>query len=551
MDRDELHRRVTLLMEEFEAGRLKIARGLRLVESLKKVRYSPDGKVDPDSVDSDVRAAAGLVVELREREELKAIPLGDIQSAYFEFLDRLFGKPFSEMKSRGLSPPDIAAVIASSDSTVDAFDLDAEDLVASIREFWETYGPAVYAHVEDLDCLKSGYAGDIFPSYTSNIACGVGLYMDTIILPDPILKVAGAFSGRMRPKRVLYLTAKHALNALTYRELALADVEPPIIVVAPTRVQLEPWRFDLIKRSADADLIKHCSAIFDRQFNDVDEIMTYLRSLSTPDELASAVADPTRLLFDTEWSGPLSEQLRRYQDETLGDFSPDVIERIGAAGGPVYFSLIGRMLQINDALFQCSQYRASPLIEAPTSWQYLLWKYEYDRERSTELHPATPDVLISKALQAQGSDQLALISNLPAGALVELRQRGALAELRQMLRRGISEIDAAAPAALSEVTEAVTANISDALSRHKEELAGLSDSKRRYFGLDITPWIVTASVVIAAASTGNVPLSIIAGAFGLAGVPSAKDLWNEGKDIISKGAELKRSPVGILFRHLG
>ncbi len=551
MDRDELHRRVTLLKEELEAGRLKIPRGMPLVESLKKVQLSPDGKVDPDSVDGDVRAAAALVAGLREREELKTIPLRDIQAAYFEGLEELFGKAFSEMKSRGLSPPDIAALIASSDSTVDAFVSDAEDLVAGIREFWEAYAPAVYAHVEDLDCLKSGYAGDIFPSYTSNIACGVGLYMDTIILPDPILKVAGAFSGRMRPERVLYLTAKHALNALTYRELALADVEPPIIVVAPSRMLLEEWRFDLIRRSADGDLVEHCSRLFDRQFNDVDEIATYLRSLSTPDELASAVADPTRLLFDTEWSGPLSEQLKRYQDETLGDMSPDIIERIGAAGGPVYFSLMGRMLQINDALFECSQNRASPLIDAPTSWQYLLWKYEYDRERSTELHPATPDVLISKALQAQGSDQLALISDLPASALIELRQRGAMAELREMLRHGISEIDIAAPAALSEVTEAVTANISDAFSKHKEELAEIAGSKRRFFGLDITPWIASGSIAIAAASTGNVPIAIIAAAVGLAGAPSGRDLWSKGKDIISTGAELKRSPVGILFRHLG
>ena len=61
MDRDELHRRVTLLMEEFEAGRLKIARGLRLVESLKKVRYSTDGTVDPDSAGSPPSRSAAFV----------------------------------------------------------------------------------------------------------------------------------------------------------------------------------------------------------------------------------------------------------------------------------------------------------------------------------------------------------------------------------------------------------------------------------------------------------------------------------------------------------
>lgn len=550
MDRDELHRRVTLLMEEFEAGRLKIARGMPLVESLKKVRYSPDGKVDPDSVDSDVRAAAALVVGLREREELKKVPLRDVQAAYFEFLDTVFGGSFSEMKRRSLSPHDVAARMASTKSTVDAFASEGEELVAGIRDFWESYGPVVHAHLEDLNCLKSAFGGDIFPSYTSNIACSAGLYMDTIILPDPILRAARPFPRHVTPQQALYVIAKHALNALTYKELALADVDPPIITIAPSYLSLEEWRWGYLSTSADADLLEHCSRLFDRKFTGVDDLATFMESLSTPGELDSSVADPERLLFDTDWSGSPKEQFQQYQDETLSRFSSDTLKALNA-GQTVQFALRGRMLQINDLLAECAQYRASPLVDAPTSWQYLLWKYEYDRERSTELHPATPDVLISKALQAQGSDQLALISDLPAGALIELRQRGALAELREMLRRGISEIDAAAPAALAEVTEAVTANISDALSRHKEELAGLADSKRRFFGMDVTPWIARAGITIAAASTGNVPLAIIAAASGLAGLPSPKNLWKEGKNLLSKGQELKRSPVGILFRHLG
>ena len=55
MDRDELHELVMMLKEELAAGRLQINSALS-IQSLENVRYSNDGKVDPATVDSAVRA---------------------------------------------------------------------------------------------------------------------------------------------------------------------------------------------------------------------------------------------------------------------------------------------------------------------------------------------------------------------------------------------------------------------------------------------------------------------------------------------------------------
>lgn len=125
-----------------------------------------------------------------------------------------------------------------------------------------------------------------------------------------------------------------------------------------------------------------------------------------------------------------------------------------------------------------------------------------------------------------------------------------MAEFRQTLRKGIDEIDAATPASLKDVTETVTQNINDALTKHELELIQLSNSKKRFFGYDVSALIAVASMAITAAATGNVPLSIISATVGLTGAPTAKDLWNEGKKLVAKGEELKRSPTSILFNYI-
>jgi hypothetical protein len=98
MDRDEVHERVMLIKSEMEAGRLRIRSDLQVVQSLKNVRFAADGKVDPSTVDSAVRALAMAAAYGEFRREVKKVPLKESQAEYFEILERFFGRPFAEMK---------------------------------------------------------------------------------------------------------------------------------------------------------------------------------------------------------------------------------------------------------------------------------------------------------------------------------------------------------------------------------------------------------------------------------------------------------------------
>ena len=46
-----LQRRLQILMKQFDEGKIKIAEGLEVIDSLKAVRYRPDGLVDLSTVD--------------------------------------------------------------------------------------------------------------------------------------------------------------------------------------------------------------------------------------------------------------------------------------------------------------------------------------------------------------------------------------------------------------------------------------------------------------------------------------------------------------------
>ena len=102
---ERLQRRLQILKKQFEADKIRIAPGLKVIESLKNVRYAPDGSVDLNTVDGLVRSMALAVEHMHDREELKkAVPLSEIQNTYFTFLDNTFGHFYKLMVERGATP---------------------------------------------------------------------------------------------------------------------------------------------------------------------------------------------------------------------------------------------------------------------------------------------------------------------------------------------------------------------------------------------------------------------------------------------------------------
>lgn len=103
----ELRRRLSILQDQFKEGKIHLSEEVydSMAESLSKVMVMPNGEVDLNTVDSRVRSLAMGVTAMHDREEnKKAIPLHQIQRAYFNIIEVNFSNFYEMMKKANKDP---------------------------------------------------------------------------------------------------------------------------------------------------------------------------------------------------------------------------------------------------------------------------------------------------------------------------------------------------------------------------------------------------------------------------------------------------------------
>ncbi len=540
-----LRRRLKILRKTFEDGNISIPNDPHIEESLLAVRYGPDGEIDLDTVNGAVRSMALAITAMHDREELKnSFPLDEIQQTYFEFIERNFGKYYEIMLERGLTPHDAGVALSSRDEVIKSITNSIPEFLAVIEKFWEDAGEAAFTHVEDMhESLKGVFGGDLFPAHNENIASKCGIYTDTIILPDPFLRSKDLFSRWSKDDQAYYFV-KHALNLLQYKELACADVEKPIVVIIPDRGVLEERERDFYIKLGREDSLEHSARMFGRKFTSFKELMSFAESLDTIEKVVSELKDKSRLLFDTAWSGDIAEQIKNAIE---GDNAQ--LTGINHPGITVASHSMGRMAVCNELLIKARRLRATPIIDAPTSWKYLNWKLEYDAVNA-ELQSGLKDLHILRGLQSLSENEMQWLGKVPSGALIELRRTGALDEIREILGHGVETISTANPSNFFRTSDQVFENLDRAFDAHKKKIEDLSSRKWKFAGTDIASWLVVGTMEVTAAATG-LPV------WGLAtitanqvfDIPKLKDIPASIKELAEESKKLRQSPVGMLFSY--
>jgi hypothetical protein len=208
-----------------------------------------------------------------------------------------------------------------------------------------------------------------------------------------------------------------------------------------------------------------------------------------------------------------------------------------------------KLMQVNDIIQTSENLGATPVLDAPTSWQYLVWKYEYNASRNLIGSASTDHLVITRALQAAGDDGTLRILRASPNVLIDLRRKGVMDDVRAMLRSGIRDIALASPADVEGVTIDIAATLSSAFQQHQRKLDDLIESGVRWYGAKLAPMVVSACMSILGAATGNIPLAT-AGAISTAlGAPTAKDVARDAKTLIAGYKHLWHSAAGILFRN--
>ena len=547
---ERVKRRVLILKQQIEKGKIKVSEHLRdeFEKSLLRIRLDENGEPDLESVDGRIRSMALMAEHMDHREKMKsAISLRQIQEAYFKRIDGNFSHFYKIMIEKNATPHQVAEVIAYGKNDITHLDEPIELILKDLEDFWGLAAESGYLHLEDeYDSIKAVFGGDLFPANNENIASKCGIYTDTIILPCPFIRSRHMFKVWDKNQRVYFLL-KHALNILQYQELALVELDKPIVVILPDKEMMDEFAFEEIQKLGEKDALYHAKKVFGREFKSIVELLEFGENLDTIEKVTKEIKDPKRVLFDTDFKEPLEIQIKNQMEgesmRAMQTNHPGII---------VSMMGLGRMGVCNELLTKAAKVGGIPLIDAPTSWEYFKWKLEYDSERTfpemdySKMH-------IVKGLNGLDSGKLQWIGKIPPKALIELRKEGAINEIRSILSKGIDELVLANELDFTSTSHKVFNNLNIAFNQHQENINTLKAKKWKIAGKDLGSWLVMGSVEIASACIGT-PL------YGLSTVvlnqvldaPKLKDLpktIEEIKETEREKEKIKKSPIGLMFNY--
>lgn len=529
-------------------GKILFSKELDDIEGIKKslfaVKAKPNGEIDLDTVDGLVRALASTAAMLHDREELKkTASLGEIQSAYFDLIERYFGPFYEHMVEKRLSPHDAGMTSKQNPKFVEGVIRDLGQILPAIDEFWDDLGEIAHIHVEEMrGNIKGVFGGDLFPVHDENIVSKCGVYTDTIILPDPFLRSRHVFEHYPEEEHAYYLM-KHGLSVLKYKQIACADIGTPIVAILPDRTALEKDEREFCTRLGEDDSLIHSEKLFGRKFESAEELYEFAQSLDTVEKAVAEIKDDSRVLFDTSWKEDISTQLQKALENP--DFNLQGI--IKSPGEILTMTPIGRMVVSNELLIKSRRLNGTPIIEAPTSWRYLVWKMEYDAVR-TEREIGTCDLHVVRSLQELAGNEMEWLGNIPLDALIEIRRQGAMEEIREILGKGVNDLINSNPDNFHRSRDRVFDNINQAFAEHQEKLKNLRGKKWKFAGKHIGSFLAKGSLEIAAAAIGT-PLWGLAtiAADELLDMPKLRDIPQSIRDLAAENDKIHKSPVGMLF----
>lgn len=545
----DLTDRVFLLRSKLEEGKIHIAEHLveGFRESCDAIRLRSDGLVDPATVDGRIRSSTLAIRHFQYRDEAKeAISTGDIQDSYFRMLYMQFGWMMEFMLEHRINPHQASLAFIRDAKFVEQVKDKLPELASGIREFWEGVGDSGAYHLQDGAQLKATFSGDLFPAHWENAVSTAGLYIDTIVLPCPILRIAPIL-GLYPDREVARLFAKHVLTAMTYRDVATADVNPPIVMILPHPDDIRRGESgDLLVRATPA-ILKHATYLFDREFSDLNHYQEFCSHLQTASQLMSELRRPDRVLFDTTWEQGAEAQLTRM----MRDPQP-ILPGFDShnAGHQVFGASVGRMPQALASKETAQHFGATPFISVQTSWDYYTWFLEYESTSSSHDVRELKSTHVARALVSEGEQNLSWLGNVPPETVLQIRKSGHAEELRHILSAGIDELVTLRPDNYYRTSDRVVENLNKAFEDHQRELLNARNKKLKLYGIDVASFVATGAIAVTAALTSSPGLGVASGLLGIAGLPNLREIKSKFKEQAAADMARRNSPTGLLFKHV-
>ena len=269
-------------------------------------------------------------------------------------MEKFFGRYHDEMRRLKLTPAAFASIIAADAETTDKVLRELDKQLDDIKSFWSTNYVQSVSSLSSSSSLTSVFGGNFFPTEDRSIVRSAGIYVDTIVLPEPLLRV-GRNIGSVRRELLSAQVISNGIKALMYRDVIFLDKKTPLALILPEPNSLNQEVQELVSNLTDSSVISIASTIFQQGFSDTQAVMEFFANIGTSSEFISSVQQPNLLALRDDVSLSLEQQIA----ELEAGFNLGLDDQTGfsSLGHMIYGVFVGRIAQLTELLVKAENAR--------------------------------------------------------------------------------------------------------------------------------------------------------------------------------------------------
>ncbi len=390
-------------------------------------------------------------------DKISQSSIKQIYSNYFDIIDSFFGSIKHYLGEEKDSHIDLGIHMASypliSDLILDAIgDLDKE-----IEKFWSENAKKVFDYIKTKETLKCIYSGDISPVILEDFIKRSSLYVDSVVIADPIYNLS-IFQEQIILDKKYYLNKliRHVFNILKLKDLVLADSKENILFILPINLQLvNSEERNILLGNANNKFSDYINSITNKKFANAEDSLSFFEKLQTSESVFNKIKNPKILPNIFQDIRLFSSFLNNFGD--TGKYS-----QFGSKSTGWNFGLYikSQFIRVQEHRFFCYKLKAEPIYDYELPWFF----FNY------EMGCGGVDDAIINSLQ---KEKFEWITKIPISAIKILRSENKLEYMRSLLRTSVTDLKAKNDKDLLEVSEQVEKNFKEAFKQQKSEIESL------------------------------------------------------------------------------
>ena len=394
---------------------------------------------------------------------MNQLSIKEIYAEYFDIIDSYFGSIKHYLTEEKDSHVTLGRIISEypliSDLIFDAIDSLDED----INSFWSKHAENIYDYLVKQNTLKCIYSGSLTPSDFSEFIKKSAMYVDTIVIPDPILSLT-IFRNNLSINKKYFLNQiiRHVFNVWKLADLILADAPYKILIIIPINIDLlEENKMRSMLECGQKKATVYINELTNTNFDNIIDAAKYFNKSKDVSDLFSKFKNIE--ILPREFA--TIESLTKFLDN-FSFLQQQKVIKLNSVGEYFGMYLNSQFIRVQEHKYFCNKIKAEPIYDYSIPWFF----FNY------EINGSGIDYSIINALQ---KEKFQWLGNIPIEAIKVLREENELEYIRSILRRGITDIKAKNDKELLVVSEQLDYNLNEAFLKQESEIKKIEQKVKK------------------------------------------------------------------------